>query len=299
MAPSRIVARAPVRIDLAGGWTDVPYFADAEGGAVLNAAIDRHVTGELVSDDGMRVSYATSIPSGAGLGTSAAFNVVWLALVNAAMGRQLRREEIAEQAFAIESLLGVLGGKQDQYAAVLGGIHLFRFTGAGSEAERLDLGPDAIAELRQRLVLCYSGEARLSGDIHEHVWSRYRAGDAQVTAALRRLTQIAFEMKDALVAGDLAALGDLLGENWSCQKQLHPSITNPSVDALFELATSSGAVSGKACGAGGGGCLLFFCPPQTTAALGAALSEAGAEVIDFAFDFEGLQVSAVKEESQA
>ncbi len=31
--------RAPLRIDWAGGWTDVPAFADAEGGAVVNAAI--------------------------------------------------------------------------------------------------------------------------------------------------------------------------------------------------------------------------------------------------------------------
>ncbi len=36
----RVVATAPVRIDLAGGWTDVPPFADREGGVVVNIAID-------------------------------------------------------------------------------------------------------------------------------------------------------------------------------------------------------------------------------------------------------------------
>ncbi len=295
----RVIARAPVRIDLAGGWTDVPCFAAAEGGAVLNAAIDQHVTGELVSDGGMHVSYSTSIPSGAGLGTSAALNVVWLALVKTAMGRRLLREEVAEQAFALENLLGVLGGKQDQYAAALGGIHLFRFTSEGTDVERLDLGSRPIAELGRRLVLCYSGEARLSGDIHQHVWSGYRAGDTQVGAALRRLAQIALEMKEALVTGDLTVLAELLAENWACQKQLHPSITNPSVDALFELALKGGAVSGKACGAGGGGCLLFFCQPEAVGRLREALSEGGARMIDFAFDFEGLRVSIVKGEGQA
>jgi D-glycero-alpha-D-manno-heptose-7-phosphate kinase len=35
--------RAPLRVDFAGGWTDVPVFADAEGGAVVNAAIGLHV----------------------------------------------------------------------------------------------------------------------------------------------------------------------------------------------------------------------------------------------------------------
>ena len=33
--------RVPSRIDFAGGWSDVPDFSADEGGAVLNAAIDR------------------------------------------------------------------------------------------------------------------------------------------------------------------------------------------------------------------------------------------------------------------
>lgn len=35
-------ARAPVRIDLAGGWTDVPPYSSERGGAVVNAAITRY-----------------------------------------------------------------------------------------------------------------------------------------------------------------------------------------------------------------------------------------------------------------
>src|SRR6185503_15364349 len=37
-----IVARAPTRIDLGGGWTDVPPYCDREGGFVCNVAIDRY-----------------------------------------------------------------------------------------------------------------------------------------------------------------------------------------------------------------------------------------------------------------
>ena len=40
--PASIRSRAPVRIDLAGGWTDVSPFAEREGGAVVNVAIGRH-----------------------------------------------------------------------------------------------------------------------------------------------------------------------------------------------------------------------------------------------------------------
>src|SRR3972149_797769 len=103
----KITARAPVRIDLAGGWTDVHHFADCEGGAVLNAAITRYVRGELARTQGhFRVIYSTDVPPGAGLGASAALNVVWLALVNASMGRRPAREELAEQAYRLQEVAG-------------------------------------------------------------------------------------------------------------------------------------------------------------------------------------------------
>ena len=45
--PTAFRAAAPVRLDLAGGWTDVPPFSARAGGVVVNAALDLHVTAEL------------------------------------------------------------------------------------------------------------------------------------------------------------------------------------------------------------------------------------------------------------
>jgi len=48
MTPKQVArARAPVRIDLAGGWTDVPPYSDEKGGAVVNAAITRYAYATL------------------------------------------------------------------------------------------------------------------------------------------------------------------------------------------------------------------------------------------------------------
>jgi D-glycero-alpha-D-manno-heptose-7-phosphate kinase len=278
----KVTARAPVRIDLAGGWTDVHHFADREGGAVLNAAITHYVRGELArTERRFRVIYHTDIPPGAGLGASAALNVVWLALVNASMGRQPAREELAEQAYRLEELLGVTGGKQDQYAAALGGINFLRFEGGAVHVKRLSLRDDTLRRLQERLVLIYSGESRLSGDIHERVWRGYLSGKKKVAAALRRLTGIACEMREALLSGDLGSFGALLGENWRCQKDLHPSITNDAVERLFRV---------KACGAGGGGCLLFWCQEGAASRVASTLRDAAPQVIDFALDDGGLVV---------
>ena len=50
-------SRAPIRIDLAGGWTDVPPFSEREGGAVLNATINRYTyaTLHVRHDDRIRI----------------------------------------------------------------------------------------------------------------------------------------------------------------------------------------------------------------------------------------------------
>ena len=45
--PTRFVARAPLRLDFAGGYTDVAPFVSAEGGAVTNVAISVMATAEL------------------------------------------------------------------------------------------------------------------------------------------------------------------------------------------------------------------------------------------------------------
>ena len=94
-------------------------------------------------------------------------------------------------------------------------------------------------------------------------------------------------MKEALLKGDLVSFGELLSENWKDQKRLHPSVTNPQIDHLFDLAMKNGAIGGKAGGAGGGGCLIFHCFPDKEHIVRKALEEAKVDIIDFSFNFEG------------
>ena len=50
----KVVARAPVRLDFAGGWTDVAPYTFEMGGVVVNLAIDKYATATLeVDDDGI------------------------------------------------------------------------------------------------------------------------------------------------------------------------------------------------------------------------------------------------------
>jgi D-glycero-alpha-D-manno-heptose-7-phosphate kinase len=280
-------ARAPLRIDLAGGWTDVPAFADAEGGAVVNVTIDRYVRATL-HDDGA-ISYQHDIRTG-GLGSSACEHVLAQALRNP----DADLDEIAEAAFAAECAEGVAGGRQDQYAACYGGLSYMRFTRADAPGgpvriERLDLPEPILLGLQKRLVLVDSGVSRLSGEIHDAVWGAFARHDDAVTGALLALKQYGRAMRDALAASDFGGVRHVMDENWTQQKRLHPGVTNETIDAIFGLAMRSGAAAGKACGAGGGGALVFYASSDGDAAsLRRALGGAGLTVIGFAFTMEGL-----------
>ena len=279
-------AKAPLRIDLAGGWTDVPEFADAEGGAVVNVTIDRFVRGAL---DGDALTYDHDVRA-AGLGSSACELVLAEALRNA----DADLDDIAEAAFAAERAAGVIGGRQDQYAACYGGLNFMTFRRATPDAgpvriERLQLAEPLMLGLQRRLVLVDSGVARLSGRIHEAVWDAYARHDDDVTGALLALKQYGQAMRDALVSADFGGVRHVIAENWIQQKRLHATVTNEAVDAIFDLAMRSGASAGKACGAGGGGALAFYASSDGDAArLRQALRAESLAVIDFAFTADGL-----------
>jgi D-glycero-alpha-D-manno-heptose-7-phosphate kinase len=65
------------------------------------------------------------------------------------------------------------------------------------------------------------------------------------------------EAKTALLAGDLAKVGNLLHEGWQLKRQLASGITMPEIDELYETILSCGSSGGKLLGAGGGGFILF------------------------------------------
>jgi D-glycero-alpha-D-manno-heptose-7-phosphate kinase len=200
------------------------------------------------------------------------------------------RAEIADIACQVGNLLGIVGGKQDEYASALGGIHYFSFNDA-VESERLDSSPSLADDLRSRLVLVYSGDSRISGSIHDRVWERYRVGNRAVLDALSRLRDLAGAMKESLLTRDYDVFGRLLTENWECQKALDATVTTPRLDAIMDSAMRAGATGGKACGAGGGGCLVFYAPPERHNSLATSMARDGLQVLDFDFDTYGVYLT--------
>ena len=311
-----VVTRAPTRIDLGGGWTDVPPYCDREGGFVCNVAISRYARARL-TDQASRIDVGAAdaslvratlkhtgvhdafveltndFPVGAGLGGSSAASAALLSGLAAWCDEHRSRAEIAEQGRRIEvEELGIAGGRQDHYAATYGGALALTFT-TEVAVRRLSLSEKTREQLPARSLLIYTGQSRISGDTIRSVLNAYDSGDLRVIGALRRMREIAEQMASALERGDLDAVGAMLDEHWVHQRSLHESIPTPIIDEIVARSRRAGALGAKAMGASGGGCVLVMMPADHADRVIKTVRPLG-EILDFTVDEAGATIESVK-----
>jgi D-glycero-alpha-D-manno-heptose-7-phosphate kinase len=315
-----VIARAPTRIDLGGGWTDVPPYCDREGGFVCNVAITRYAVATLTDVrgasnvgaadtanisaadaplvraalkrsgvNGVSVTLDNDFPIAAGLGGSSAASAAILGALAEWHGKTWDPVEIAEEGRRIEvEDLGVAGGRQDHYAATHGGALALTFT-TKVDVRRIPLSSKTRAELASRSVLVYTGQSRISGDTITAVLGAYEARERRVVDALARMRELAMEMAVALERSDLDALGELVKEHWEHQRSLHPSIPTPQIDEIVARALRAGALGAKAMGASGGGCVLIIARPDNVAHIRETVKSLG-QALDFSVDEDALTI---------
>jgi D-glycero-alpha-D-manno-heptose-7-phosphate kinase len=225
----------------------------------------------------LRLSTTVDAPPGSGLGSSSALVVAMVEAFRSALDLPLGPYEVARLAYEIERIdLKLEGGRQDQYAAAFGGLNFIEFL----PGERVVVNPlrmrDAdLKELESSLVVCFTGQSRASDAIiHEQVTSMH-AKNAQTMEGMHRLKADAFDMKQALLQGDLSALAAILDRSWISKKRTAASITNSRIDHLYNVAKEHGALAGKVSGAGGGGFMTFITDPENRYRLMSALEQAG------------------------
>jgi len=287
---SRIVLRAPDH-DLV---VELPSKEALDPAGQLGLA--QAVLQRFPLDCGLELTTYSEMPSGAGLGSSSTIATCVIGLLNAMLGHRLSDYEVAEQAIACERIaLNTEYGWQDQYSPVTGGgIKFMRHypdaEGGTIEVNQLPAAPAELAELEKRLVVCYTGISRPAKSILDKVAAGVREGEAEVTGALRAMSDCAQGLRRAFLAHELEGLGEILDQVWRLHKSLHPDVTNDRLEELHAVAMGRGALGGRVCGAGGGGTMLFYCQQNAEYAVKRALTEAGARVFDFSFSLAGLTI---------
>lgn len=313
-----IVARAPARLDFGGGWTDVPPYGEEMGGFVCNVAIARYavirvredVTSPTHSDgliaaalrradlDGVAIDSTTDIPPGAGLGGSSAVGVALQAAIASWRRETLDRGDLVRRSRAVEvEELGVAGGWQDHYAAAFGGALALDFT-SDIAVRALPIDEALSAALERRCIVAYTGESRISGVTITAVLDAYRERVPRVVRALARMAELARAMADAVAAGSLDDLGELVGEHWVHQRALHERITTAGIERTLSAARDAGALGGKALGASGGGCVLAIAREGREHDVREAMARV-ATLVPFGIDRDGVRIERAIHEATA
>lgn len=319
-----LATRAPLRITLGGGGTDIPSYYSIFGGFFVSATIDKYVY--IVAHDrfdaGIRVSYSKTeiveqqgsiehpivreatgllgrfdhlellsiadLPARTGLGSSGAFTVALLNVLHNWKGEHLPPNVLAEEACHIAiDLLHEPSGKQDEYSSAFGGINSYAINMDG----RVNVSPvrisrSTVSDFESEILLFYTGVTREARLILESQNKATLSGEKNTIDGLHRLKQIGVDSKNALEDGNLLEFGRLLGEHWETKKKMAPNTSTPEIDAIYELALKNGATGGKIMGAGGGGFFMFHCN-SNRARLTEALESRGLLRINYRLTYEG------------
>ena len=282
-------ATAPTRIDLAGGWTDVPPVA-CDGADVIAFAISLRTRAEIYrSESGcIHGTYSSVLAAGSGLGTSGAMNVALMAAID---GGKSSKESIAERAFQFETIAGNVGGRQDQYMAALGGFRHLKFVDNHVLHESLDISESFKEWLSTNLLLFDSQIIHTSGLIHESIWQRYATGDPGVKAGIQQLRDASHRMVRAITLEDRAAVSDALRLVCSGVDLLDPRIHEPFKHVMLPLIAAEEVYGWKAVGAGAGGCLIVLSKEDCRAHVLEHCHQFGWKHIQWSFEQEGVQTT--------
>ncbi|MFZ2202567.1 MAG: galactokinase, partial [Microgenomates group bacterium] len=241
-----LIVRAPFRIPLGGGGTDLPSYYEKFEGELVSVAINKYMYISLnrpIVDKLIRVRYSESekvdsvnkvkhdlvrealkltgvterveihsiadLPSGSGMGSSGSYLVALLKALYTLKREAAATERIAEEACEIEiDKLKRAVGKQDQYLAAFGGLTALKINKNGEvKVTRLDLPPDKLREIENSLVIFYTGVRRQASDILEHQKRAVKNKDKEVTENLHQIKAIGVDILKALKRGDVSALG--------------------------------------------------------------------------------------------
>ena len=198
-----ILSRAPTRITLGGGGTDLKSYYAKYGGFLIAGSINKYcnILANKRFYDNIRLSYSqmeiknsvaevehrifraaldfigiekgielhstADVPAGCGLGTSSSFTVALLNALHAYKREFVTQKQLAEEACHIEiDILGEPIGKQDQYMAALGGLICLTFEKNGDvlvEPLQISAG-DAGPAGKQYPALLYRQREKRLGD---------------------------------------------------------------------------------------------------------------------------------------
>ena len=274
---SVIFSRAPLRISLGGGGTDLPSYYREHGGFFVSGAIDKYVymLTHTVFQRRYRMKYSEMEEVdeiGADPPPDPARDAA------APLARQPARDRLGRRRAGRDrdGILGRLhrlpaegpraraahldhprrarrGGMRDRDRRAAASRSASRIptsprTAASAptrstpdgtvEVEPLELGPSVLRRLRDQLLLFYTGEARSASTVLADQDERSKAGDEEMLENLHRTKELGRRSYELLKAGDLEAYAELMHEHWENKRRRSPGMANEHIDRALHARPS-------------------------------------------------------------
>jgi D-glycero-alpha-D-manno-heptose-7-phosphate kinase len=322
-----IVTRAPLRLSIGGGGTDLPFYSNKFGASLVTAAINKYIyiilekrdfydefyirysKTEIVKNvneiqhtriraaleylnitDPLEITAVADVPAGMGLGGSSSFLIALLKALHTYKKEDISAKKLAEEAAYIEKeILKEPIGKQDQYASAFGGLLNLQIDKNENVTHSvLDVSYSVLEELENNLLLFSTGVSHSATEILNEQKKSVESSEEKMKQ-MHIIRDIGQEIKKSITSGDPLKFGKWMNVHWETKKRFTNKISSPKIDRLYELALKNGAVGGKLVGAGGGGFLLFYCE-KNKKQLRDAMEKEGSKELPFRFDHDGCKV---------
>ncbi len=291
-----IISKTPFRISLFGGGTDFPKYYEKYNGKVIGFTFDRYnyilfrskfqnnnnkfninySKNEKVNNinnikhpsvretlkylkfkDPFELHYNGELPARSGLGTSSAFTVGLLKILQTIKKKNFSALEIAKKAIDIEqNKIKEIVGSQDQFYASLGGFKKISFTKENIRCKNVNISNLNKKKLEDSMMLVFTGRVRNAEKIEKQKLQMFEKN----LKALDELKDYVDICEDILLKENLniKELGKLMHESWLLKSSLHKNVSNSLINQMYKKAKKNGCSGGKILGAGGGGFLLLL-----------------------------------------
>lgn len=226
----------------------------------------------------VKIFVSSSIPQGAGLGSSASTMVAAAAAVSRLYSLGLGTDELV--AFAMIGERGIHGRPSgvDPTVCAFGGVLLFK---PGEEPRKVEIRGE------RRLVVSFSGVSRRTKAQIRKVSLMKERFPRFLGMLAASVGDLSLEAAELLQRGDLKGVGSILTIDHAALRAV--GVSSPELDAMVELLASEGAYGAKLTGGGGGGSVIAVAPEAKEKSIVSGLTARGFETYIAKVPVEGVK----------